>query len=159
MAKLALVPSKTGYAVSDGNEVVRQQLDGGAGRYRRDIIGATVRVNVQWFLSPESYQYLRTFYNGGAHKGATPFTIDLLLDEPTLTEHTAYLVPDSLRLSGVQGLRHEVTAELEVVPIPRDDAYDEVFIAVFNEYGDDSSQVLNILEVLANVDLPDAAGP
>lgn len=158
MEKLSLTPSKDGYSSEDGVGVIRNRLDGGLSRYRRDILNPSRSVSVRWHLDPAGYQFLRTFYSGGTKEGSVPFLIDLLLDEPTLTEHTAYFVPGTLRLSSVEGLTHEVSAELEVRPAVRDEEFDAVFVAVFNQYGTGSAEALNIFEKLSNIDLPNIKG-
>lgn len=159
MYKLTIPPNKEGYSVTGGTEVIGVQLDGGASRYRRDVIGATSRVSVQWSLSQGAYDYMRAFYRTATVNGSAPFLVDLLMDEPQLTEHTVYFVPGSMKLSGVAGLTHYVSAELEVYPKPRDEEYDIALLMLYTEYGDNVAQfVLNQLEQLANVDLPGALG-
>ena len=69
-------------------------------------------------LGPDGYQYLRNFYNGLLIAGSEPFLIDLILDDSYLTEHTAYFLPGSLTLNGVSGTNYQVSAELEVRPLP-----------------------------------------
>lgn len=156
LSKLILPPDKEGYSVTDGTEVIAVQLDGGAARYRRDVLGATSRVPVQWKLNPGNYRYLRAFYRTATNNGATPFLIDLLMDEPTLTEHQAYFVPGSMKLSSVSGLTHTVAAELEVIPDLPDAAYDAALVMIYEEYGPYGSvTILDELEAFANITLPD----
>jgi hypothetical protein len=116
MQKFVIPPDNSQYSATDGKEVVATQLDGGAARYRRDIIGATSTVNVAWILDTIDYKYLRSFYRGLTGKGASPFLIDLILDEAELTEHKVYFVPGSMQLTGQKGLTYWVSAQLEVYP-------------------------------------------
>jgi len=156
LSKLTIAPTKEGYGVTDGTEVIAVQLDGGASRYRRDVLGATSRVTVQWSVGPDVYRYLRAFYRTATNNGATPFLIDLLMDEPSLTEHQAHFVPGSMRLTGVQGLTYTVNAELEVSPDLPDEDYDTALVMLYGEYGLQAPYFINQLEQLANVDLPGA---
>lgn len=116
MQKFVIPPDNSQYSVNDGKEVVATELDGGAARYRRDVIGATSTVNVAWILDTIDYKYLRSFYRGLTGKGALPFLIDLILDEAELTEHKVYFVPGSMQLTGQKGLTYWVSAQLEVYP-------------------------------------------
>lgn len=116
MQKFVIPPDNSQYSVNDGKEVVATELDGGAARYRRDVIGATSTVDVAWILDTIDYKYLRSFYRGLTGKGALPFLIDLILDEAELTEHKVYFVPGSMQLTGQKGLTYWVSAQLEVYP-------------------------------------------
>lgn len=150
LIELVIPPDQAGYAVTDGSEVVSAQLDGGASRRRKDIIGATSTVNVSWTCNPAKYKYLRAFYKGVAEGGATPFNIGLLLDEPEITKHKAHFVPGSMSLQSQTGQTYVVAAQLEVYPLPVDpNALD--FVTVYGELGEDSAFLLNRI---INVDYP-----
>lgn len=153
MNKFIIPPDSSSYSVSDGKEVVAIQLDGGASRYRRDVIGATSTVSVSWILGREQYLYLRSFYRGLAGKGATPFLIDLILDDFELTEHKAYFVPGSVQLTGQKGLTYWVSAQLEVYPNEDNDNGD--FAAIYNEFGENWPFWLEKLQVVVNNDWPE----
>lgn len=151
---MIIPPDQSGYSVTDGNEVIAVKLDGGASRYRRDVLGATSTVTVQWSVDPDVYRYLRAFYKTATANGSTPFLIDLLLDEPSLTEHKAYFVPGSMRLQSQKGLEYIVAAQLEVTPDLPDTAYDEGIVLMFEEYGNGTPVFINELEHLVNVQIP-----
>lgn len=153
LTKLVLLPDNSSYSVTDGKEVISTQLDGGAARYRRDILGATSTVGVSFVLGPAEYKYLRAFYRTVTVSGSTPFLIDLILDEPTLTEHKAYFIPGSMQLTGQKGLTYTVSAQLEVYPIALDLDYDNSIVMLFSNYGDDWQGVFNAFEKLTNIDL------
>lgn len=131
--KFIIPPDNSAYSVTDGKEIVATQLDGGAARYRQDIIGATSTVNVSWILGRNEYKYLRSFYRGITGKGATPFLIDLILDDFELTEHKVYFIPGSMQLTGQKGLTHWVSAQLEVYP--NEDTDKGNFAYIYNEFG------------------------
>lgn len=156
MDKLQLPPDSAGYSVTDGKEVVSIQLDGGAARYRRDILNANSKVTCQWSCDRDEYQYLRAFFKTATSQGSLPFLIDLALDDPSLTEHQAYFVPGSMVLREQRGHLYVVASELDVKPIPRDAAYDESLVMVWSNYAPEPALFLNALEKLVNVDLPKA---
>lgn len=155
--KLVLPPDQSGYAVTDGEEVLRQQLDGGRGRYRRDIINSSSMVNVQWSVGPENYQYLRSFYKV-LSRTSEPFKIDLYVDSPVLTEHDANFVPNTMRLLSQSGLTFVVGCQLEIMPIDTEE-FDNSLLELVGIYGspEQVQLILNGLEKLVNVDLPGIA--
>lgn len=152
MTKLTIPPDLT-YSVQDGVEVISVQLDGGAPRMRRDILGATSTVDVEWRVGRDEFLYLRAFYRSVTVSGSEPFTIDLVLDSPSTTEHTARFKPGSMRLTGQEGYLHVVSAQLDVTPILPDTEYDIGMVAVWNEYGSAYGTVFAALSKLVNEDL------
>lgn len=158
LTKFIYPPENSAYSVADGKEVVSTQLDGGAARYRRDIIGATSTVGVSWIFGPDEYKYLRSFYRAVTLKGSKPFRIDLILDEPELTEHKAYFIPGSMQLTAQKGLTYWASAQLEVYPAEIDYAAESAFVALFSEYGKDWESLFPIFEngfnTVINIDVP-----
>ena len=152
--KLVIPPDQASYAVTDGTEVIRVQLQGGAGRYRRDILNSSRTVNVTWTLSPNEYKYIRSFYKVSVYDTSAPFLIDLYLDEPTLTEHQARFLPGTMQLQSQSGLTFVVTAQLEVTPLPFDYSADADYIGIYNEFGESFMYWLDRLDVIVNTDLP-----
>jgi hypothetical protein len=150
LPKLLVTPEESNYTFEDGQEVVRVELEGGAGRYRRDVIGAASLVRCRWLLSQEQYFYLRAFYRSTVLNGSLPFLIDLLLDIPTLTEHTAYFKNEP-RLNRVQGHMHQVQADLEVEPVALDSDYYDAVVMLFEEGVE--SGLFATLEELVNVSM------
>lgn len=112
--KCLLAPDNSAYTAEYGEEVVRSALDGGAGRYRSDILNSSTMVGVQWITDREGYDYLMAFYRTITKRGALPFTIDLIINDSELFEHTVHIVPGSFKLTGQKGLSHTVAATLEV---------------------------------------------
>lgn len=157
LTKLALAPDNSSYSVTDGKEVVSVALDGGAGRYRHDILGASSFVSVQWVCDRTEYRYLRTFYSALVDKGATPFLIDLILDDPLPVEHKAYFVPGSMTLTGQKGLSYYVSAQLEVEPVGVSED-DISFALLFGELGSNWESEFPVLENefdnIINVQIP-----
>lgn len=154
LIKLMLPPDQTSYTVTDGAEVVSVDLDGGAARYRRDILGATSRVAVQWTAGVDEYKYLRGFYRGITISGSLPFEIDLIVDANELTTHKAYFIPKSFALRQQQGLTYIVGAELEIYPADITDSL-SAFVLLYNEFGKTWAQYENIINEMMNVTIPE----
>jgi len=156
LTKLTIPPNQASYSVKDGNETLSVKLDGGQSRYRRDILEASSIVDVAWSVNGAEFQYLRAFYKTTSRRGSLPFLIDLYLDLPTLTEHEAYFVKDTVKFPSQRGLEFTVSAQLEVKPLEADDDYNQAIVDLYNEYGsyEAAQEVLAQLEQLTNVDLP-----
>lgn len=153
--KLNLTPDQASYAVSDSsNEVIRVALQGGAGRYRRDILNGSKLVNVTWTIGPADYDYLQMFYRVATYRAGEPFRIDLLIGESNLTEHDARFIPGTFQLQSQRGLTFTVSAQLEVTAKQYDYAYEDSLISITGSYGnfESADSVLNQLEKLVNVD-------
>lgn len=158
MRKFQIPPEQARYSVTDGEETLRTQLDGGKGRYRRDVLNSTSKVTVTWLFGKEQYEYFRAFYKSTTKTASQPFLIDLIMDGvDALTEHTAYFVPGKIKLTKVQGLSYSVQAELEVEPADVDDAFYDIIVLSYEEFGENRQAMLDLLnglEQLVNVDLP-----
>ena len=155
LTRFILAPDNSSYSVTDGKEVIAVQLDGGAARYRRDILNSTRKVSVQWVTDREGYQYIRSFYRSVTVSGSIPFEIDLVLDMPTLTTHQAHFVPGSMILQSQRGLSYIVGAELEVYP--NDESGSEIdYVDLFNEFKgwNKFAKFEDRLDILMNVDWP-----
>jgi len=133
--KLLLVPDSSAYSVERGDEVLSVILDGGASKFRKDIIDAAFRVNVAWILDPEGYQYLNAFFRTATARGSLPFEIDLVLDTTEYQECVAHFIPGSFKLTAQKGLSYFVSATLEVeAPVNlTEEADDEEIIDDYEE--------------------------
>jgi hypothetical protein len=117
VAKLLLAPESTRYSASPGGAVERRAVGGGLSRVRRDQLGAPFTVEVGWLADENEADYLLAFQR---HVGADEFQIDLIIEGPVPTEHTARFLPGSLPISGVSGKSHPLRAMLEVSAPVRD---------------------------------------
>jgi hypothetical protein len=119
--KLILPPDKDGYSFLDPKDILSVDLDGGASKFRKDILNGTFRLSVQWTLTPEQYNYMRVFYKVVLENGSLPFNIDLYVDNPyTLTTHECHFLPGTFGLKSQKGLAFVLGATLEVKPIALD---------------------------------------
>jgi len=152
--KFVLAPTQASYGVRDGQTTLSVKLDGGASRYRRDVLNATRAVSCEWVLSAEDFLYFRTFYNTETVSGSGSFLIDLIIDDADLTEHEAHFVPNTVQMSVLSGTTYSVRADLEAKPITRDALYDAAIVDVYDAYGGTvaARAVLNQFEQLVNVD-------
>lgn len=149
MEKLTLPPDQTSYFVKDGVEVVSTSLDGGASRYRTDIIGASSIVNVLWSCNPNQYRYLKGFFNITADKGANAFLVDLYMDREILTEHEAHFVAGSFKLASQKGNQFVITAQLEAVPITlttSEKSFEEEWISFYADTGLSLPEIITVSE-------------
>jgi len=159
MAKLMLRPDADGYQAQDGTTVLRTALAGGAGRYRRDKLGATKMVTVKWTMNPVQYEYWRAFFVTATKEGALPFTCDLVSEDGRgPVEHTCSFIPGSVGMPSQQGFTYVQAATLEVTPIPHDTAHDLALIEIFNESEGAPDAWLNALAQLVNVTMPETIG-
>jgi hypothetical protein len=128
--RLLTPPDRAGYSVDYGQETVHTQLDGGAGRYRLDIINASKKVTCQWILDQAQFTYFMAFYRTVTQRGALVFQINLIVDSEDLGEVNAHFVPNTVKLTGQAGLSFTVAGELEVLtpnnPTQEDDDMDIV---------------------------------
>lgn len=112
--RLPIQPDQSGYALTEGKEVLSVALAGGPSRYRRDTIGASNRLQVSWILDPDEFEELRSFYKSTRYNNAAWFDADLLIDQPYISSYKASFIPGSFQLKSQRGLTYEVSAELEI---------------------------------------------
>jgi hypothetical protein len=91
---------------------------GGFTKYRRDLIGISRKVNLQWTLDPVQFAYFRTFYRNWVMLPSDGFPIDLIADTSAFAEYTAQFIPGSVQLVSYTGLTITVRAQLEIVSGP-----------------------------------------
>lgn len=154
LTKFIYPPESSGYSTEDPAEVISIKLDGGAPRYRRDKTGSTYKVSVRWVFDQVQYRYFRAFFNVFINRGADPFLIDLILDYAEPTEHKAYFVPGTIRLTEQRGHYYGVTAELDAYPNELDEELETDFVYMVNEFGDNWQYDEDVLNTIVNLDWP-----
>jgi hypothetical protein len=140
MTKL-LVHPRIRYSAQFGNNVLSIELDGGAGRYRLDKIGAAHQVSVQWQLTYKAYSYLMAFYRTEIDFGSMPFEIDLSLDSGPSATYTAHIVPGTFKLDAYLIGLYQVSATLEITPATVNTIEDEAMIAAYPITGESTEIV------------------
>lgn len=133
MPKLLLCPLRAGYAAQQKTGVLQVELDGGASRFRRDILHGPFIAEVMWSCDAGQYEYLCAFYRTATKYGSLPFDIDLKLDSSDVAEYRAQFVPGTFRLSQFTAARYRVEATLEVLKPydPSEESADESIISAF----------------------------
>lgn len=119
MRKLKIQPNQAGYGVQRGDTVLFQELDGGAGRYDRDIQRKSHTITVAWTVNAAKYEYLHAFYLVWSQNPSEAFLADLIIDNAELAEYQCYF-RSPVNLTGKSGATYAVSAELEVVAIAPD---------------------------------------
>lgn len=112
--KIALPVDNNSYNVNFGNNVLSTALEGGASRFRKDLIGATHLGSVQWTTDVAGYRYLMAFWRTSLDYGSLPMIIDLVIDDAEVAEYTARIVPGTFGLKSQSGLEYVVGCQLEV---------------------------------------------
>ena len=132
--KLQVQPESSSYNLNFGQEALRTELEGGLGRYRQDIVGASTKLQgIQFRCDPEQYEYLLAFWRNETKRGAEPFEMDLYLDNADLVECVCHFM-SPITLSQQSGLTFVVSADIEVTrAFDPDEATDDVAtIAAYN---------------------------
>lgn len=145
------IPEKSSYVYNVNRDVVEVELDGGLSRRRRDIVGSASRIDCTFFLLPYEYQYFMAFYRNYLKRGAIPFKLELLLEQPYLEKVTASIVANTLQMKQI-GLNYEVQVQLETVP-ENNDNFDELVLFFYTGKEESETGILHMLEVLTNEDL------
>lgn len=156
MNKLSIPPDQAGYGVTPGSGTKRTELDGGLGRYRRDILNQSSLANCSWTVNREEYNYLMAFFRINEKNGGEGFYVDLILDTQEPTEYTAHIVPGSFQLTQQRGTGYTVTAQLEVEAVEHDYEYDQGIIDIYEAFGNSENAIasLNLLHKVVHYDLP-----
>lgn len=127
--KFLLKPESGSYQIAFGTEALGEELDGGRGRYRLDILNASKKVDMAFILDPTEYDYFMAFYRSQAQRGAEPFQMDLIIDSSAEVECTCNFVPGSLKLNSQSGLAYTVACTMEVrQPVNPDELTDDTAI-------------------------------
>jgi hypothetical protein len=156
---LNLRPDSSSYKVDRGSSVLSTKLQGGAGRYRKDQLGASSSVPLTFTLDPLQYTYLMSFFRTTLEEGSLPFQIDLISETGFIEAYKAYFMSgqgqSGISLISAVGLTYIVGATLEVVPIsPPSSDFDLALVALYGSYTDGSYAILAALQALVNTYLP-----
>lgn len=128
MYKVKFNSQREGYAVSLGDDVIRQQLKGGRGRYYIDVKRNTHTVDVNWKLSRIDYDKMMAFWRVYQNKPAA-FLVDLVIDKGEPTEYQANFIPSTFKPQEINGNLFQITAQLEIVQANNDLNADEALIS------------------------------
>lgn len=151
--KLIIPPDQNGYSVMDGNEVLSVQLDGGASKFRQDILNSVSKVSVQWTLDATQFNYIRSFYKYTLISGSLPFLLDLYIDNPfELTEHVCHITPGTFSLKSQMGQSFVVGCTIEAEPIADQNLIDAGLL--YGLFGEQYVAYNDTFDNLMNVEIP-----
>jgi len=148
-----LVPLAASYALDDPGGVMRTEVEGGASRFALDWDRGPQRFHVSLLMDALQFSVWTAFYFHLIKKGAIAF--DMPLDSGYGADtHSVNIMPGSYsaaRASHVLwSVSFEVEAESEVFEMSVADAED--LIALYEEYGPSSDELLARIDQFANVD-------
>lgn len=146
--------TQSGYSVGLKSGLISQELDGGAPRYRKVQKNAFHTVNVRWVVNENGFEYLNAFYGIWCENPNEFFYAPLKVNGPEYKNYESYFVEDSFQVGEPSGRIFTITAQLRVKPIV-DREKNLLLVEVGND-GVDLSELINPLEKLVNVDMPNA---
>lgn len=152
--RLSICPTESSYATEHNTDgYLRVDLDGGMGRYRKDILNPSTIVNCRWVVNKTIFDYLWAFYRTYL-RNMEPFYIDLVLEERGRVRVLANIIPDSWKFGEKRGPTYTITANLEV-QAPQYDALDDlIYIILINEFGENYAALINLLHQILHVEAP-----
>ncbi len=152
--KLIIKPDQDSYSFRRTTSgYVRSILDGGSGRYRRDVLGSSEQVAVQFTLAANDYMYICALYRVFVND-MNRFRIDLILEDEGLVECEAWFVPDTMTLTSQVAQTYVVSATLEVIPPEYDLSIDRDLVYLISILGRDWLRYLDLLQVVVNEKWP-----
>lgn len=150
LLRLELRPDQDSYTFKRTNAgYIRAELDGGEGKYRRDVLGSSETVTVRFTLNADAYSYLWSLYRVFAYD-MTRFRIDLILEDEGLVEVEAWFVPDTFKLTRQTATTYVVQATLEAIPPIYDIDLDRDYLYIIKDFGLDWRLWLDRLQVIVN---------
>ncbi|MFC2998110.1 hypothetical protein ACFODO_23220 [Acinetobacter sichuanensis] len=152
--KLAYCVQQSGYTVSLGTNFIKQELERGPARRRKDGTGNSHTVSVNWVVNETGYDYLVGFYYLWEVNPSLPFLALLIIDNSDLKEYRCWF-NSSIQLDSKEGNVFKVSATFEVQANRRDKNLDQSIVDLGNEGLINS--YINI-EKVPNVWLPNAVG-
>lgn len=109
----------SGYTSDMSYGVIETQLDGGAVRKRKDVIGSPHRVTATWIIpGPDNYNFFMHIFRQELQDATLPFLAELVTDSSLPIKHKCRTLGGMPKLSQQRGHAYWVTAVLEVEPVP-----------------------------------------
>jgi hypothetical protein len=148
-----LYPEAAGYQFDEPGGVLRTEVAGGAPRFALDWARGTQRFQVTIICDALQFSVWSTFYNWAIAKGSIAF--DMPLDSGFgVAPHSVNIVPGSYSAARTGGVMTVVSfvaeAESQVYAMGAADAV--ALLALYEEYGDASTELLERLARFATVD-------
>ncbi len=154
MNSFALRPLNRGMTFQPANNLLEQQLVGGFARQRVQFVNNVHTVNATVSLHDKAHQqYFWAFWRSYT-LNPRPFLWRLMIDDTEMTTYQCQFVANSVQVQERNGIVYRVSFSVRCKPKPVDHEFDQGIIDVW-ESGDGAALV-NLLEKLVNVDLPNA---
>ena len=154
MNSFALRPLNRGMTFQPANNLLEQQLVGGFARQRVQFVNNVHTVNVTVSLHDKArQQYFWAFWRSHTLNPRS-FLWRLIIDDTEMTTYQCQFVAGSVQVQERNGIVYRVSFAVQCKPKPVDHEFDQDIIDVW-ESGDGAALV-NLLEKLVNVDLPNA---
>lgn len=136
------------------NNMLEQQLVGGFARQRVQFVNNVHIVNATVSLHDKArQQYFWAFWRSYT-LNPRPFLWRLMIDDTEMTTYECQFVANSVQVQERNGIVYRVSFSVRCKPKPVDHEFDQGIIDAW-ESGDGAALV-NLLEKLVNVDLPNA---
>lgn len=148
-------PVADGYGRQHKQSATITDLDGGAPRVTARVLGSTSVYQTNWVMNATQWAYIEFFWEFTLSEGALPFQIELVSNGLGCAPHKAvFLTPPNL--VSKNGDIYNVTATVDAYPVePTSRADAELFMTLYDEYGDYALDAFNVFDRLANKQLPE----
>lgn len=154
--KLDIRPDQSSYTLQRTTSGYLQvQLDGGEGRYRRDILGSSAKVPVTFTLDADDYEYISSFYRVYMDS-LRPFFVDLIAEDEEIVECLCHIVPDTFKLTKQVARIFTIQATLEVQLPDYDLEADYGSLYMRDALGKDWKKWVERLHVIVNYEYPES---
>lgn len=151
-------PVQAGYTTRDPYGAVVTNIPGGLSRVATDHLSGVYEVSATYQLSAVEYLWWGAFYHTTLKEGSMPFIAELALDTPIIQEYVCQIVSQPSKPRNL-GFYTEVTLTLEAEPII-DDGYNQAVVDIVGGgYGEETIEMLNLLDLYANTWCPEYLGP
>lgn len=111
-------PVRDSYNFNPGYSIIRVDLDGGAARYRNDVVGKSHIITVQWIIVKNQYSKFTGFFRDRIRGGSSAFKMNLLSDAEIVMPHVCHCIDSLPQLIEQKGEMFRMQAVLEVTPNP-----------------------------------------
>lgn len=152
MLQLNLTALQDGYQVDMTPSSRQVELRGGLPSERADLGLSDYTVRVTWVVDNETQQALETFYRAVTLSGEK-FLCSLVVEDFTVKTYVVEFAPGSLEFSEHEATQRLASAVLLVEPAAEPEE-DEALLDIYEIYGEEAADVLNLLAQLVNEDLP-----
>lgn len=110
-------PDQSGYQYKPGQMIVRQELEGGAPRLRRDQLGVCFYLNCRYTCTQQQFVQLMGFFRERIQGYVKQFRANLMIDTPYVLPYLCTLVEEPQFVEN-EGLLYAISVKYDVIPNP-----------------------------------------